>query len=169
MTKIVFLDCETTGLEGSRLIELTYNGVTIRCRPPVSIEPGASQVNGFHDSDVEDLPHFQDMIEYSIVKYQLENSIVVAHNAPFDIGVLMREGINIRYWIDTKEAAQKLLKLKNYSLQNLREHLGIHIIGNAHTSQGDVAVLKEVWKRLNLDSIKGQFVHDTRADGQKGL
>lgn len=150
--ELIFLDTETTGLEDARLVELAYNGVTIRCRPSKPIETGASAINHISNEDVAHLPEFWEMPEYHVVKNLLENAVVVAHNAQYDVSVLKREGINVTKALCTKEMCQQLYPgLPSYSLQFLRYHFKLDVRGQAHSSAGDVAVLRALWKKMNDD------------------
>lgn len=149
---LIFLDTETTGLIEPALVELAYNGVTLRCKPRKAIEVGASVVNGITNEDVAHLPLFRDMPEYATIKQQLENNTVVAHNAKYDVGVLNSEGIFPTDVVCTKELARKLLPLEqSHSLQYLRYSLNLQVKGIAHTASGDVAVLRALWERLHAD------------------
>lgn len=159
----IFLDTETTGIENCRLIELaiadvpppgTFNPLieVFRFRPAVSITPEASAVNGITDDMVKDLPLFCQDPLYSTLKWRIENSVVIAHNASFDIGVLEREGIFPKHFICTKEAAKRVYKtLSSHSLQYLREHLELKVDGDAHSAWGDVAVLRALYYRMCED------------------
>lgn len=153
MSKVLyFVDTETTGIDDARLVELSYNGVTVRCKPSKPIETGASAINHISNADVADLPEFWTMPEYPVIKDVLENAIVVCHNAKFDVGVLKREGINVTTALCTKEMCQELYPgLPSYSLQFLRYHFGLEVNAAAHTAGGDVAVLKALWARMNKD------------------
>lgn len=151
-TPLVFLDTETTGIDDARLVELSYNGVTVRCKPTKPIEHGASAVNGISNTDVAHLPEFWEMPEYFVIKEVLEAATVVAHNAKFDVGTLKREGINITKALCTKEMCQQLYPgLPSYSLQFLRYYFDLKVTGVMHTSTGDVAVLRALWERMNRD------------------
>lgn len=156
---MIWLDTETNSLEGARLVELSYKKddgpiVTLRCKPPFPIEVGASAVNGIGNWEVIDLPLFKDMPEYQEIKdlFEREGQVIVAHNAPFDAGVLGREGITVTNLYDTKEVAKKRWpEAEKHNLQYLRFYLDIRTTGTAHTSACDVEVLYEVWKKLNGD------------------
>lgn len=156
---MLWIDTETTGIDGARLVELSYKKddgpiVTLRCKPPFPIEVGASAVNGIGNWEVKDLPLFKDMPEYQAIKDMVEEEgqVIVAHNANFDVGVLAREGITAHSFFDTKEAAKaKWPQAEKHNLQYLRYYLDIRIDGVAHTSNADVAVLYELWKKLNGD------------------
>lgn len=153
MSKVLyFVDTETTGIDDARLVELTYNGVTVRCKPSKPIETGASAINHISNEDVAHLPEFWEMLEYPTIKEVLENGVIVAHNAQFDTSVLKREGINVTKALCTKEMCQQLYPgLPSYSLQFLRYHFSLRDCGDAHSSYGDVQTLRALWRRMNDD------------------
>lgn len=158
----VYLDTETTGLVGSRLIELCYwvedapAPVVLRCKPPVAIELDAMVVHGITEADVAMLLPFKEQACYQEIKELLEHpdTVVVAHNASFDIGVLEREGIVVKKSICTKELAKKKWpKAPKHRLQHLRYWLDIIVpvsspAVTAHSALGDVLVLRALWDKL---------------------
>lgn len=156
LTSLLFLDTETTGFKFSRMIQLAYahtNGHTcsLLVRPPHHIEKGATEVNGIRDEDVQDLAPFTETEEFEKVKALVSSSIFIAHNAPYDIGVLGSEGIFVqpRRFICTQQVAMKVFPYaKNHKLQSLREELRINVTGDAHSADGDVSVLVELFYRL---------------------
>lgn len=144
----IFLDTETTGFGKCHLVELAWKSPSdrfireLRVKPPIPIEDKAASVHGISNEMVQDLPLFIDHINYPFLKQLLENNIVIAHNAKFDIDVLAREGITIENFICTQKVAKTLWpELKSHSLQNLRESLDIQVAAVAHSAVGDVAVL----------------------------
>lgn len=156
MKQLILVDTETTGLRDPRLVELAYkiigtdNIVSLRCNPPKDIEIGASMVNHITNKMVAPFLAFKDMPAYEEIKDVLENSIIIAHNALYDIGVLKAEGINIKEWTCTKEIAEAIYpKAEMYRLQYLRYWLGMEIDAPAHTAGGDLLVLEELWNQLS--------------------
>jgi len=81
-----------------------------------------------------------------------EDIILVAHNAPFDIEMLKRDGVMVQKYIDTLKIARHLdpeAKLDAYRLQYLRYALDLRVPdGRAHDALGDVRVLKALFARL---------------------
>lgn len=156
--RALFLDTETTGFEG-RIIELAWAELegaiwSIRFKPPVPIEEDALAVHGITEESLEGLPAFIDHPRYAELKELIEGSVIFAHSARFDIGMLAKEGIVVRNYVDTKAVAKKLYPTSSsVKLQSLRDILGIEIEGVAHSASGDVAVLRELYKRMALDSL----------------
>ena len=153
----IFLDTETTGIQDCRLVELAWSEpsgriLTVRAKPPIPISEEATAIHGITEEDVKGLPAFVDNMQYAKIKELIEGNVVIAHNAPFDIDVLAREGIVVRNYIDTIEIARRIYpKLKKYSLQFLRAHFNLEVEGLAHSANGDVAVLMALYDRMKQD------------------
>lgn len=153
---MIFLDTETHDISGARLVELCYwvegvqEPVVLRCKPPVPIDPGASAVNHITNKMVEMLLPFKEQACYAEIKELLENDTIVAHNAIFDVSVLWHEGIEVNDFICTKSLAQrKWPNAPKHNLQYLRYWLGLEVEAAAHTSEGDVRVLRALWGAIN--------------------
>lgn len=166
--KLCFLDTETTGLINGRLVQLAYeiydsespaDGLPIerKYKPPVPIGIEAMAIHHITEKMVADCGPFN----LHEIGAMLEHYILVAHNAPFDIGILKNEGVETpKYWIDTKKVAQHYLDLPAYNLQYLRYAFGLEVEAIAHDALGDIAVLKAVFFRLfeealAIDKISG--------------
>jgi DNA polymerase-3 subunit epsilon len=102
MTRQIFLDTETTGLDpkqGHRIIEVA--GVEMFNRRPTGkhfhrylnpdreIDAGAVAVHGLTAEFLQDKPHFADIAD-ELIEF-LSGAELVIHNAPFDIGFLNSE------------------------------------------------------------------------------
>lgn len=156
---LLFLDTETTSLEEGRLIELAYSYGTdievLLCKPPVSISYEAMAVHHITEGMVINMPSFSEHPDYQNIKDKVKDSIIVAHNALFDLNVLEREGIEHEEYIDTKRVAMHLYPdAKNYQMQYLRYYLGVEVphdeSGLAHSAGGDVKVLIAVFDKLKI-------------------
>lgn len=152
---LVFLDTETTDLEEGRLIELAYtHGDTIeviRCKPPVTISTEAMSVHHITPGIIAHLPSFEENPFMLYAKNTIESGIVVAHNAPFDIAVLKREGIEVGVFIDTMRLASHLYpEIPKINLQYLRYYFELYLSQEAvpHSAEGDVRVLQAVFGKL---------------------
>lgn len=161
MSRLVFFDVETTGVEeDDRLVELAYKvhgepeGRVERFKAPKPMSSGASAVTGISNKMLENCPVF---VESEMWKQMLEwsddpETIFVAHNATFDIKMLAREGIDIKRHICTMKVTHyfdKKGELTQYKLQVLRYHYGIEVEGEAHSALGDVLVLEAYFEYLN--------------------
>lgn len=163
---LLFLDTETTGFGECRLVELAYMREgsplqALRCKPPILIEEGATGVHGITNEMLEGLPPFIERPEYEAIRQLIAESIVVAHNAPFDIGVLNREGIAVPTFINTQKVAKHLYPhAPNHKLQGLREYLHLEG-GEAHSAAGDVITLAALFAQMRADmELKGTAPDD---------
>jgi len=162
MKPYIFADCETTGLNNARLVELAYQvqgapaPVVLRCKPPIDIEIDATVVNGIRTKDVAMLLPFNEMPAYAEIKETLENAIIVGHNVQFDVNVLEREGIYIKpeNMRCTKELARKLVpESPKHNMQYLRYFLDLDVEATAHTAGGDILVLETLWNYLQSRNV----------------
>ena len=156
--KLIFLDTETTGLKNKdRLCQVAYKiedkVVNEYFKPELPISVEAMSVSHITNKMVEDKPVFKNSDVYKeLVQLSLDNdNILVAHNAVFDIGMLLREGIEFKNFICTKRIAQHLdeeAKIPRYNMQYLRYLLDLDIEATAHDALGDILVLEELFNRL---------------------
>ncbi len=161
--KIVFLDTETTGINATDLLcQLAYKtGDEIFCElynPGMKIPPEASAVTHISNKMVADKLAFKESGDYKKVKSMLEDSdtVMVAHNAKFDIGMIKKEGIVPAHTICTLRVVRALDKdgkIPQHKLQYLRYFLDIDIEAQAHDALGDVLVLEKLFERL-VEKIK---------------
>ncbi len=102
MVKQIFLDTETTGLDpkqGHRIIEIAAIEFNNRqptnrrfhsyINPERDIDPAAEEVHGLSIDFLQDKPLFKDVVNDFLAFVQ--NSEVVIHNAPFDVGFINAE------------------------------------------------------------------------------
>ncbi|PIP69222.1 hypothetical protein CO033_00550 [Candidatus Nomurabacteria bacterium CG_4_9_14_0_2_um_filter_32_10] len=169
MQKIIFFDTETTGVDNKDfLCQLAYKIYSpgqakdeIFCelfKPEIKIPAEASAVHHITNKMVENKISFKDSLDFDKIKnlFEDENSIVVAHNAKFDIAMIKKEGINPKNVICTLRVARALdkeNKIPQHKLQFLRYFLDIEIEAEAHNALGDVLVLEKLYERL-FDKIK---------------
>jgi exodeoxyribonuclease X len=91
----------------------------------------------------------------------LNDSILVAHNAKYDIGILKNEGIETNRFICTYKIAYRLYDLPDYKLQSLRYRWGVKIDeAKAHDASGDVMVLEKVFEYMAKDYASQNNVSD---------
>ena len=155
---LIFLDTETTGnMPDDKLCQLCYKVgdkiVDKLYKPdkPISIESMA--VHHITEKMVAGKPAFIGSPEYKELAelFSKEESVMIAHNAKFDIAMLEKEGLKVGKSIDTFRVARHLDpegKIPSYRLQYLRYLLGIEIEANAHDAKGDVLVLEKLFERL---------------------
>lgn len=157
--KLMFLDVETTGLEDEdRLCEIAYSidGEMKQqyFKPPLPIKVGAMAVSHITNKMVEDCEQFQgSQMFIDLVRLAAEGYTLVAHNAPFDMAMLEKEGIVFKNFIDTKKLSHALDQkdeMESHRMQYLRYYYGIEMENAvAHSADGDVEVLIEVYKHLS--------------------
>lgn len=159
MEKLLYLDVETTGLEEEdRLCQVAWMGDTGVCydeffKPPVPIKVGAMAVSHIDNRMVADKEPFEGSATQELLRNLAgEGYILVAHNAPFDLNMLERDGVVFEKYIDTKKLSHHLDTedtMESHRLQFLRYYYDIHMPeAVAHSAEGDVAVLQAVHERL---------------------
>lgn len=163
MNNIIFFDTETTGVDTKDfLCQLAYKikdeTFCELYKPEIKIPAEASAVHHITNKMVEDKSSFKDSPDYKKIKdlFEDENSVVVAHNAKFDLAMIKKENINPKNVICTLRVARALdkeNKIPQHKLQFLRYFLDIEIEATAHDALGDVLVLEKLYERL-FDKIK---------------
>lgn len=163
----VVLDFETTGLSyvDDKIIEIAAiryeNGVETNkfvclVNPLMPIPAEATQVNNITNHMVADAPPERYLIP-KLIKF-LSNSLIVAHNANFDLHFLeaaaQRYGYKVKYnYIDTISVSKKLFPgLPNYKLTTIASYLG-YTTSDMHRAEADVRVCAEIIK-IALDSTE---------------
>ncbi len=172
--KIIIFDTETTGLppEG-RMCQLAYKvlgepydkAFEKLYNPGVPISIEAMSVHHIRQCEVDDKPRFKESEEYEAIKelFESDDTVMVAHNAPFDVRMLQNEDVHIKNFIDTKRVAKYLdpyEKIPRKNLQYLRYYLNvddnIEYEIQPHNATSDVIVLEEVYKVLS-DKVRSKF------------
>jgi DNA polymerase-3 subunit epsilon/exodeoxyribonuclease X len=131
---LVFLDTETTGLEISDRIcalgfidddEVHYELIN----PMKKIPPSASAIHHITNEMIKESPVFSASKSVEkLIALNTSETILVSHNAPFDLAMLQKEGVT---WqgkvIDTLKCSKALMDdLEGYSLQFLRYELRLY-------------------------------------------
>jgi len=164
MNKIIFFDTETTGnTEKDFLCQIAYKtdeeSFTGLYKPPIKIPPEASAVHHITNKMVMDKPSFSESPDSKKIKelFENENSVVVAHNAQFDLMIIKKEEINPKNSICTLRLARYLDpegKIERYNLQYLRYLLELEVEATAHDALGDVLVLEKLFGRLKKKLVE---------------
>lgn len=167
---LLFLDTETTGLEHGRLIQIAFkrrgNATTFveYYKAPVPIEFEAMGVHHITEAMVADKVPFAETETFKTLPATLASSILVAHNAAYDVSILKTEGIETPLHICTYKVAYRLYDLPNHKLQTLRYRWGIEVPNAvAHDAAGDVDVLEKVFDYILADYIKNHGVSESDA------
>lgn len=158
--KLIFLDTETTGLEAEdRLVEVGYRpeghpSISERFKAPVPVKVGAMAVNHISNKMLQNCSPFEGSdMQAGLKLFAEEGWVLVAHNAPFDLAMLAKEGIVFENYIDTKKMSHALdpnQEMESHRLQYLRYYYGVELPeAEAHTAEGDIAVLEAVFHCLH--------------------
>lgn len=158
----VAFDFETTGLYPAtdRIVEfgaVKFHGGTEVDRfarlanPGMPISPDAAAVSGISDADVAGEPPVDEVVPEFVAF--LEDAVLMAHNAPFDLGFLRaavqrldRTDIGNTI-IDTQVLAMKAFpRRKSYGLQNLANELGLPP-NRAHRACDDAIMCMRLFNR----------------------
>lgn len=161
------VDVETTGLspgDGHRVCEVAclrvcggqelgrFASLVDPLRP---LDEGAARVNGITPEMLAGAPQFGDVAPALLALMQ--DAVLVAHNAPFDVGFLHAEldraGYERPYLpvVDTLALARRVYTFRRNGLQDLAEYLSLEV-GAAHRAMGDVLT---TWQLLTclMDTI----------------
>lgn len=156
-------DLETTGLSPARdrVVELglvrVRNGYLLGTRswlvhPGRPIPEAAQRVHHISDEDVQDQPPLAAI--YPAFARQLAGSVMVAHNAGFDVRFLQAEAARAgfpeppNHVIDTLRLARnRYTELSSHTLEDVARRLQINVT-DRHRAQGDTLVLAEILVRV---------------------
>lgn len=160
---LVFLDLETTGLDvygDDRICELAFQRVVggateatidqlIDPLRPLSAQ--SFRINGIAPEDLAGAPRFDEVAD--LMQAAFDGALLVAHNAPFDIGFLSAELARhdrppLRNPVlDTLSLARRILpRRRSYSLASLATDLGVQ--PPTHRALADVLALRAVFEDL---------------------
>ncbi len=165
MAQYILLDTETTGAnEEDKIIQLGFmvldqKGVEVYnefCLADVAIKYEAMEVHGITPEMIADKPKFHELPSYKkLQELNSQENYLIIHNAPFDLGMLEKEGFQSKMQlIDTLRVAKHIMPDEDaHRLQYFRYKLGIYkeeeaeakklgIEIKAHDAIGDVLTLK---------------------------
>ena len=169
--RFAFLDMETTGLSpwfGDRICEvgmILTEGKRIKQQVHMLINPeyplslGAASTSGITDEQLAAAPLFAEVAD-DIVEW-LKGTVVVCHNAQFDVQFLDSEfrrlgrEIQIPNLVDTLLLARQYFDLPSYSLHYLAEafHIPMTVshraLPDAHTGRGVFFAIMDSLKQFN--------------------
>ena len=171
--KLIFFDTETTGnTEKDFLVQIAYKNNNESFaglyKPKIKIPPEASAIHHITNKMVADKPTFKESTDQPIIKKLFEDndSIVVAHNASFDLLMIKKEDIEPKKFICTLRLARHLdpeEKIEKYNLQYLRYLLDLEVEATAHDAMGDVLVLEKLFERLKGKMMKEESLSENEA------
>ena len=158
MAKLIFFDTETTGnTDKDFLCQIAYKAGSETFsglyKPEKSIPPEASAIHHLTNKMVAEKSAFKESADFSKIKklFEDEDSVVIAHNAPFDLLMVKKEGIEPKNFICTLRMVRYLdkeEKIEKYNLQYLRYLWNMEIDATAHDALGDVLILEQLFERL---------------------
>lgn len=166
-----FVDVETTGLDpasGDRVCEIALLRVrgdreiarfASLVHPQRPMGAGAMAVNGITDAMLVDAPRFATILPQ--VQALLQDAVLVAHNARFDVGFLRHEWqlagqtLPAMAVVDTLAIAQARYRFRHNSLGAIASELGL-LPTALHRAMADVLITWQVWQR---------FIAAMRAEG----
>jgi len=180
-TKYIILDTETTGTkEEDRIIQLGFMVLGTKnievhnefCSSDIPIGFGAMEVHGITPEMIKNKPTCQETTAYKrLQELNTQNNCLIIHNAPFDLGMLKKEGFNLNMkLIDTLRVAKHIFEDEEaHRLQYFRYKMGIYkdeqkeadelgIEIKAHDAIGDVLVLKLFLTKLK-EAVSTKFPH----------
>jgi DNA polymerase-3 subunit epsilon len=167
MNREIILDTETTGLSperGDRIVEIgcvelvnhtpTGNEFHKYLNPEREMSEGAFRISGLSDEFLKDKPYFKDIVD-EFISF-IDDSIIVAHNAPFDLGflnnelkIINRKQIQFDSIIDTLAIARKKFPGAQASLDALCKRFEIDNSERVkHGALLDAYLLSEVYLEL---------------------
>lgn len=161
----IILDTETTGVsEEDRVIQLGYMVLGAKevevqnefFSSNIPIKFGAMEVHGITQEMLEGKSPITSSASYArLNELNTPDNYMIIHNAPFDLGMLEKEGFNTKMKvIDTLRVAKHIYKDEEaHRLQYFRYKMGLYkleqeeasklgIVVKAHDAIGDVLVLK---------------------------
>ncbi len=138
MNKYILFDTETTGTEeedriiqvGAMILDNTGEVEVIDelCSTVLPIKIAAMAVHGITPDLIEDKGVFIDTKFYKILQeLNTEENYMIAHNMPFDLGMLIKEGFTAKIkLVDTLRVAKHIIKSDSHALQYLRYFLELY-------------------------------------------
>lgn len=174
MSDYVVLDIETTGLSPKcdQIIEI--GAIRSKCgtetesictyvNPGISIPQRITELTGISNSDVADAPGIEDTLS-DIISF-IGDSVVIAHNAPFDIAFLCaackKAGIDINInYIDTLALARNAFPdAPNHKLSTLIAYLSLEGV-QEHRALSDVRYTNQVFCKCLPILDATAFIHN---------
>jgi len=177
--KYIILDTETTGAsEQDRIIQLGYLVLDAKeievhnefNTSDIPISYGAMEVHGITPDLIEGKPLCVETSAYKrLEELNTPQNYIIIHNAPFDLGMLAKEGFKTQMKvIDTLRVAKHVFedeeahrlqyfryKMELYK-QEKQEADALGIVVKAHDAIGDVLVLKLFLSKLK-EAVQAKF------------
>ena len=166
MTSFAVFDTETTGFkpeQGARILEIAVVKIdqdgnmlqswSTLLNPGDSVDLGATDIHKIEREMLVGAPTFAEI--YGDLINIISDSVLVAHNASFDISFLKNEvSLAGQHWpnpvaADTLNGARFLMPgLESYKLSNLAKVIGANFEGDAHAALADTKVTAQLFTHL---------------------
>ena len=179
MAKYIILDTETTGVdENDRAIQLGFIVLGAKdievhnefFSSDIHISYRAMEVHGITPEMIADKVKCVDSAAYKrLCELNTDENYIIIHNAPFDLGMLKKEGFEVKMKvIDTLRVSKHIFEDEDsHRLQYFRYKMGLYkeeekeansldIVVKAHDAIGDVLVLKLFLTKLK-EAIASKF------------
>ncbi len=164
VSSVIFtaVDFETTGLYAAmdRIVEfgaVKFVGTRVvdtfdrLANPGMPMSADAASICGISDTDLVDAPPVADLVP-EFIRF-LGDSVLIAHNAPFDLGFLRTAVLSMGMpeianpVVDTQALAIKAFpRRKSYSLRNLARELALPV-NRAHRALDDATMCMRLFHR----------------------
>ena len=167
MYRFIFGDTENTGLgKDAGIVEISWvetdehfnevNRYYSLINPEKPIQPGAMGAHGITEAMVADAPTISEFMEEVNFPLAGSRTVLVAHNAAFDI-VHFAPWMQSPLTLCTLKAARVIYpEADNHKLATLKYYLGLEgCHDRAHSADEDVSVLLQLAKRMCQDAECG--------------
>ena len=159
------IDFETTGFDpnNDKIIEVALlrirkgkiiGSLTHLINPEIDIPSEITKITGITNGDVDYCPKIYQILPWLMAI--IGDSIIVAHNALFDLNFLEVQNQKYRgkgiknFFLDTRAISIDRFPYESHRLEAMCKKYGIHLIG-AHRANNDVQATWELLKKLNDD------------------
>lgn len=180
--RILFFDTETTGnTPTDRIVQLAIKERGVQTpvlnelfKAPMPIPFEASAVHHISNKMIEGKPLFQESSHYQEIKdlFESPETIVVAHNAAFDVGMLVAEDIhptNVVCTYKTIHTIDEHGEFTQHKLQYLRYALNMELDVPAHDALADVIVLEQLFEYLLTRIMKDGLTEQEALEKMKAI
>ncbi len=181
MSKYIFLDLETTGLEvKDRICELALiaededSQISSHdlCKSSKKISKEAMSIHHITNEMVANSPLCNETGTYALLQESnLKENLLISHNVNFDLSMLEKEGFDCKMEVvDTLRCVKALIpECEKFNLQFLRYELNLYkeenslaqemdVELNAHRALSDCLHLKLLWKTLLQYATVSQLI-----------
>ena len=172
---LVFLDIETTGLsflDGDSICEIAAIKTEKRkiidifsslINPEREVSSGAYNLHRLSNKELQKAPLFKD-IASDFIKF-IDDSVICAYNASFDIGFINQQLYKINYnqinlpVIDIFSMVKKTISLSRYTLENIANFFNIKYNGVLHRAKTDAYLAYQIFFKLR-DMLKDKNINN---------